>query len=65
MSKITRDTLRDFFIFLFGILLIADYLPQFSDSCSAKIRTIIGIFVVVCYIIATLSHVFSSKRKKQ
>lgn len=63
--KITKNNLRDVFFFLLGILLIVDYLPRFSDSGSAKIRTILGIFVVASYIIAALLHIFGSKKKEQ
>lgn len=63
--KITKNNLRDVFIFLLGILLIVDYLPRFSDSGSAKIRTILGIFVVGSYTIAALLDIFGSKKKEQ
>lgn len=63
--KITKNTLRDVFIFLLGILFIVDYLPRFSESGTAKIRTILGIFVVVSCAIAALSQVFGSKEKEE
>lgn len=63
--KITKNNLRDVFIFLMGILLIVDYLPRFSDSGSANIRTILGIFVVGSYTIAALLDIFGSKKKEQ